>query len=80
MNERWNWLARYAVVIVVALALAAALGATDLFNKTRLITKGLSASHLVRCLGYGAALSLVLAAIVLAFTIVQVMLTQRSRS
>ena len=48
MNERWNWLVRYAVVIVVALVLAAMLGSTDLFNKTRLIAKGLSASHLVR--------------------------------
>ena len=41
MNERWNWLARYAVVIIVALILAAALGSTDLFNKTRLIGKTL---------------------------------------
>jgi hypothetical protein len=57
MNERWNWLARYAVVIVVALVLAAALGSTALFNKTHLIGKGLSASHLVRFLGFGGALA-----------------------
>ncbi len=57
MNERWNWLARYAVVIIVALILAAALGSTDLFNKTRLIGKTLSASHLVRFLGFGGALA-----------------------
>ena len=57
MKERWNWLVTYAAVIVVALVLAAALGATDLFSKTRLIDKGLSASHLVRFLGYGSALA-----------------------
>ena len=57
MNERWNWLTRYAVVILVALILAAALGSTDLFNKTRLIGKTLSASHLVRFLGFGGALA-----------------------
>jgi hypothetical protein len=57
MNERWSWLARYAVVVIVALVLAAALGSTDLFNKTRLIAKGLSASHLVRFLGFGGALA-----------------------
>ncbi len=57
MNERWNWLPRYAVVIVVALILAAALGSTDLFTKTRLIGKTLSASHLVRFLGFGGALA-----------------------
>ena len=57
MNERWNWLARYAVVIIVALILAAALGSTDLFIKTRLIGKGLNASHLVRFLGFGGALA-----------------------
>ncbi len=57
MNERWNWLTRYAVVIVVALVLAALLGSTDLFVKTRLITKGLTASHLARFLGYGGALT-----------------------
>ena len=53
MNERWTWTIRYAVVILIAIVLAAALGATDLFVKTRLIDKGLSASHLVRFLGYG---------------------------
>jgi len=57
MNERWNWLARYAVVIVVTLVLTAALGSTDLFIKTRLIGNGLNASHLVRFLGFGGALA-----------------------
>ena len=58
MNERWNWLVRYAVVMVVALVLGAALGAMDLFKETRLLGKGLTASHLVRALGFGAALAL----------------------
>ena len=57
MNDRWSWLVRYAVVIIVSLVLAAALGATDLFIKTKLITKGLTASHLVRFLGFGGALA-----------------------
>ena len=57
MTERWNWLARYAVVIVVALVLAAALGSTDLFIQTRLIGRRLNASHLVRFLGFGVALA-----------------------
>lgn len=57
MNKRWNWLPRYAVVSVVALILAAALGSTDLFEKTRLIGKTLTASHLVRFLGFGGALA-----------------------
>ncbi len=57
MIERWIWLVRYAVVIIVALILAAGLGSTDLFNQTRLIGKGLTASNLVRFLGFGGALA-----------------------
>ena len=57
MNERWSWLARYAIVVVVALVLGAALGAMDLFKETRVINRGLTASHLVRFLGYGGALT-----------------------
>ncbi len=56
--KRWSWLIRYAVVILIALVLASALGATDLFNKTRVLGKGgLTASHLARFLGYGGALA-----------------------
>jgi len=57
VNERWSWLARYAIVLVVALVLGAALGAMDLFKETRVINRGLTASHLVRFLGYGGALT-----------------------
>ena len=57
MTDRWGWLVRYAIVMVVALVLGAALGAMDLFKDTRLMGKGLSASHFVRALGFGGALA-----------------------
>jgi hypothetical protein len=56
MNERWRWLPKYAAVIVVAVFLAAALGSTELFKGALLVDSKVSASHLVRVLGYGAAL------------------------
>jgi hypothetical protein len=56
MNERWSWIVRYAVVIVVALVLAAALGEMDLFKTTRFGKTGLNAARLVQFLGYGGAL------------------------
>jgi hypothetical protein len=56
MNMRWTWLARYAIVVVVALVLGAALGSMDLFKATRLVGKGLTASSLARFLGFGGAL------------------------
>ncbi|GAC1529638.1 MAG: hypothetical protein NVS2B4_08090 [Ramlibacter sp.] len=56
MNMRWTWLARYAIVVVVALVLGAALGSMDLFKATRLAGKGLTASSLARFLGFGGAL------------------------
>lgn len=56
MNERWSWSLRYAVVIVLALVLAAALGEMDLFKTTRFGKTGLNASRVVQFLGYGGAL------------------------
>lgn len=56
MNERWVWLVRYAVVIVLALILAAALGEMELFKTTRFGKTGLNASRVVQFLGYGGAL------------------------
>jgi hypothetical protein len=56
MNERWSWIVRYIVVVVVALVLAAALGEMDLFKTTRLGKTGLNAARLVQFLGYGGAL------------------------
>jgi hypothetical protein len=56
MNERWIWLVRYVVVIVLALILAAALGEMELFKTTRFGKTGLNASRVVQFLGYGGAL------------------------
>jgi hypothetical protein len=56
MSERWSWLVRYVVVIVLALILAAALGEMDLFKTTRFGKSGINAARLVQFLGYGGAL------------------------
>ena len=49
MSERWTWLIRYAVVIVVALVFAGVLGEMDLFKTTRFGGKtGLSAARLAQ--------------------------------
>ena len=57
MNSSWNWVGRYVAVIVVTLVLAAALGSMDLFEKTTVFSGKLTASHLVRFLGYASALT-----------------------
>ena len=57
MTERWVWLLRYVVVIVLALVLAAALGEMELFKATRLGKTGLNAARLVQFLSYGGALA-----------------------
>jgi hypothetical protein len=56
MNERWVWMVRYAVVIVLALILAAALGEMELFKTTRLGKSGFNAGRVAQFLGYGGAL------------------------
>jgi eukaryotic-like serine/threonine-protein kinase len=56
MNQDWSWVGRFVAVIIVALVLAAAIGSMELFTKTFVITGKLSASHLVRFLGYSTAL------------------------
>ncbi|MGQ0544130.1 MAG: hypothetical protein ACT4P3_02210 [Betaproteobacteria bacterium] len=56
MNERWVWSLRYAIVIVLALVLAAALGEMDLFKATRFGKSGLNAARIVQFLGFGGAL------------------------
>lgn len=55
-KQEWSWVGRFVAVIVVALILAAAIGSMDLFAKTFVIEGKLSASHLVRFLGYSTAL------------------------
>ena len=57
MTERWVWLLRYVVVIVLALVLAAALGEMELFEATKLGKTGLNAARLVQFLSYGGALA-----------------------
>lgn len=56
ISERWIWVVRYAVVIVLALVLGAALGEMALFKTTRLGKTGINAGHLAQFLGYGGAL------------------------
>jgi len=56
INQQLSWLGRYVAVIVVSLILAAAIGSMDLFEKTFVIEGKLSASHLVRFLGYATSL------------------------
>jgi hypothetical protein len=56
-NTDWTWAVRHVAVIVVALVLAAAIGSMELFIKTTVFGGKLSASHLVRFMGYGAALA-----------------------
>ena len=56
-NTDWSWAVRHVAVIVVALVLAAAIGSMELFMRTTVFGGKLSASHLVRFMGYGAALA-----------------------
>jgi hypothetical protein len=56
MSERWTWVVRYVLVIVLAIILGTALGATDLFKTTRFGKTGLNAARLVEFIGYGGAL------------------------
>src|SRR5712691_2305026 len=56
MNERWMWVMRYVIVIVLALALAWVLGDMALFKITRFGKTGLTAARLAQLLGYGGAL------------------------
>lgn len=56
MSERWTWVIRYVVVILLALILAAAFGEMDLFKTTRIGKTGLNAARLAQFFGYGGAL------------------------
>jgi hypothetical protein len=55
MNERWIWVVRYVVVIMLALILAAVLGEMELFKTTR-FGKTFNAARVAQFLGYGGAL------------------------
>lgn len=56
MSERWTWVIRYIIVIVLAVILAATLGEMALFKTTRFGKTGLNAGRLVQFLGFGGAL------------------------
>ncbi len=56
VKQDWSWAGRFVAVIVVSLILAVAIGNMALFEKTFVIPGKLSASHLVRFLGYCTAL------------------------
>jgi hypothetical protein len=56
-KQDMSWVGRFIGVIIVSLILAAVIGSMDLFEKTFVIQGKLSASHLVRFLGYSAALA-----------------------
>ena len=56
MSERWLWVVRYVVVIVLALGLAAVLGEMELFKSTRMGKSGFNAARVAQFLGFGGAL------------------------
>ena len=56
IKDDLSWLGRFVATILVAWILATALSSMDLFEKTFVISGKLSASHLVRFLGYSTAL------------------------
>ena len=56
IKDDLSWLGRFVATILVAWILATALSSMDLFEKTYVINGKLSASHMVRFLGYSTAL------------------------
>ena len=56
MSRNYVWLIRYALMIVVALILGAAIGELSLFKQATLGTHKLTAAKLAQFLGYGGAL------------------------
>jgi len=57
--DRWAWIFRDVGAALFGLLLATVLGASQLFQHARLGTNGVSASDIVRFVGYGAALLLI---------------------
>jgi hypothetical protein len=56
MMGSWNWLGRYALVLLAAIGLGAGLAELTVFKQTMLGTPKLPAASLARFLGYGGAL------------------------
>jgi hypothetical protein len=56
MSERWTWVVRYVVVIILAVILAAILGEMALFKTTKFGKTGLNAARIAQFLGFGGGL------------------------
>lgn len=56
MSDRWNWVIRYVVVLVLAAVITATLGEMALFKAAKFGKSGVNAAHLAQFLGYGGAL------------------------
>ncbi len=54
----WAWAGRYLIAMMLAWVLGALLGSIPLFRETGIGSTGLTASSLVRFLGYGSAVLL----------------------
>lgn len=57
MSERWTWIVRYVIVILLAVILAAVMGDMALFKATKFGKSGLNAARIVQFLGYSGALA-----------------------
>lgn len=57
MNDRWSWIVRYVIVILLAVILAAVLGEMALFKATKFGKAGLSAARIAQFCGYSGALA-----------------------
>jgi len=58
MNEKWNWVWRFALVIVIVLFVAGFLGSTSLFKTTAAVPGKLTAASIVKFLAYSGALAI----------------------
>jgi hypothetical protein len=57
MSDRWSWVVRYVIVILLAVILAAVLGDMAVFKATKFGKPGLSAARIAEFFGYGGALA-----------------------
>lgn len=57
MSDRWTWVVRYGIVILLAVILAAVLGDMALFKATKFGKSGLNAARIAQFFGYAGALA-----------------------
>lgn len=57
MSDRWTWVVRYVIVILLAVILAAVLGDMALFKAAKFGKSGLNAARIAQFFGYGGALA-----------------------